>query len=325
MKTNISIFLLLLCLALGNPLFSQVVINDSLFYKQWYLNMSGDDNTRADIRVLDAWSRTMGNSNQKIADIEGDDSGANGYPLTSHDDLLGRITTQGYGLIGEHSTNVAGLLVANHNTIGIAGVNKYAQLYSYVYSDVAQWADKVRDARLDGNKIINISQGLYDPMTNVWEQLVEAYNGNIVTVVSAGNNGTSITYPAVYSNTIAVGSSTKDNTRSSFSNYGPQIEFLAPGGTDNNPANEKNIYTTSSNGSYAYVDGTSFAAPLVSGTASLLLAYNPDLTNEDVKNILISSCDKLEEMNGNDFTIYCGYGRINLKKAMQLLEPPYTI
>ncbi|MHB8132174.1 MAG: S8 family peptidase, partial [Mobilitalea sp.] len=243
MKTNISIFVLLLCLAFANPLFSQVVINDEFFYKQWYLNMPGDDNTRADIRVLDAWSRTMGNSSQKIADIEGDNGGTNGYPSTYHDDLLGRITTQGYGITGEHSTNVAGLLVANHNTIGIAGVNKFAQLYSYVYTDVDQWADKVRDARLDGNKIINISQGLNDPMTNVWEQLVEAYNNNIVTVVSTGNNGPSITYPAVYSNTIAVGSSTKYNARSQFSNYGPQIEFLAPGGSDDNPQNVDNIYT----------------------------------------------------------------------------------
>ncbi|MHB8132175.1 MAG: S8 family serine peptidase, partial [Mobilitalea sp.] len=77
--------------------------------------------------------------------------------------------------------------------------------------------------------------------------------------------------------------------------------------------------------SYAYVDGTSFAAPLVSGAASLLFAYKPDLTNEDVKNILINSCDKLPEMQGANFTNYCGYGRINLKKAMQLLESPYVL
>lgn len=97
--------------------------------------MSGDDNTRADIRVLDAWTRTMGNANQKIADIE-DDNG--GVPQTFHEDLLNRITANGL-VIGEHATNIAGLLVANHNNIGIAGVNKYAQLNSYVYMDVNEW------------------------------------------------------------------------------------------------------------------------------------------------------------------------------------------
>lgn len=326
MKTNIFILILVLFFSFFSSMFSQVVINDEYFGNQWYLYMPGDENTRADIRVLDAWSRTMGNSNQKIADIEGDHGGANGYPLTSHDDLQGRITTQGQGFVGEHSTAVAGLLVANHNTIGIAGVNKFAHLRSYLYSNYDQWADKVRDARLDGNKIINISQGTPDDIFQVGNRLAEAYNSNIVSVVSVGNNSTSITNPAVYASVIAVGSSTKDNTSSFFSNYGPQIEFLAPGGSDFTQNNPKNIFTTSSNGDYVYtVGGTSYAAPLVSGAASLLLAYKPNLSNEDVKNILILSCDKLPEMNGANFTNKCGYGRINLKKAVQLLESPCVL
>lgn len=138
MKTNI--FTLILILSFSVSLFSQVV-NDEFFENQWYLYMPGNENTRADIRVLDAWSRTMGNSNQKIADVEGDDGGNNGYPLTSHEDLLGRITTQGQGFIGEHSTAIAGLLVANHNTIGIAGVNKLAQLRFYLFTNDDEWAD----------------------------------------------------------------------------------------------------------------------------------------------------------------------------------------
>jgi Subtilase family len=321
MKINI-IFLFLL-LSFSGYIFPQVVINDEYFQNQWYLNMPGNENTRADIRVLDAWAITMGNSNQKIADIE-DDNG--GVPDLEHEDLIDRITTQGLGVTGEHSTNVAGLIVANHNTIGIAGMNKYAQLYSYVYSSNNQWADKIQDARLDGNQIINISQGTYTPLPGVYTKLAEAYSSNIITVVSVGNNTSNITYPAVYQGVIAVGSSTKANTSSSWSDSGPQIEFLAPGGIDFTQNNPQNIFTTSDNGGYVYAEGgTSLAAPLVSGAASLLLAYKPDLTNEDIKNILIYSCDKLQEMNGNNFTNKCGYGRINLKKAMQFLESPYTL
>jgi len=129
MKTKILKLILIFLFLFTCPLFSQVEINDEFFDRQWYLYMSGSESTRADIRVLDAWSRTMGNSNQKIADIEDD----NGYPNTYHPDLLDRIILQGFGFTGEHATNVAGLLVANHNTIGIAGVNKYAQLHSYTH------------------------------------------------------------------------------------------------------------------------------------------------------------------------------------------------
>ncbi|MBI5662389.1 MAG: S8 family serine peptidase [Ignavibacterium album] len=184
----------------------------------------------------------------------------------------------------------------------------------------------MRDAILDGNQIINISQGSYESMPDVAIRLMEAHNSNIVIVISAGNNNSSITNPGSFAGVITVGASTKDNTSATWTNYGSKINFLAPSGsTLLDPTNDKNIYTTSSNGSYKYASGTSMAAPIVSGAVSLMLAYKPDLTNEDVKNILRYSCDKLAEMGTNDFTTKCGYGRINLKKAMQFLDPPYTI
>lgn len=87
MKTYI--FTLFLVLSFSLSLFSQVV-NDPYFSNQWYLNMVGDENTRADIRVLDAWARTMGSS-FKIADIESDEGA---YPNTFHEDLIDRVTLQ---------------------------------------------------------------------------------------------------------------------------------------------------------------------------------------------------------------------------------------
>ncbi len=310
----------------SNFLFAQVTINDAFFNNQWYLNMQGNDNTRADIRILDAWSRTMGSSIQKIADIEDQ---ASGFPNSSHEDLINRINVHGIGTDGEHATQIAGILVANHNNKGIAGINKFASLNSYIFSSTNNWADwddRILDAISDGNKIINISQGTYARLPDVSIKLAQAYSNNIVTVVSAGNNNSSLTNPAKNLSVIAVGASTKDNTRASWSNFGPQIEFLAPGGSVlNDPLNDKNIYTTSLDGSYKYSSGTSMAAPIVTGATSLLLAYKPSLSNEDVKNILRYSCDKLPQMQGADFTDECGYGRINLKKAMQFLEAPYTI
>ncbi len=321
MKSQILIISLFI-LFFSNYLQSQVIPNDADFDKQWYLYMPGNDQTRADIRVLDAWQRATGNSTQKIADIE-DSYGA--FPALHEDLDNNRIITQGGGIAsGEHSTLIAGILIATHNTIGIAGINNYAKLYSYVYDTYEHWADKIRDARLDGNKIINISQGTADQLIDVYYRIAEAHENNIITVVSTGNQNTNITNPATFPGVIAVGSSTKLNARSYFSNSGPQIKFLAPGGSDFSSTNANNIYSTSSDGSYIYAGGTSLSAPQVSGAASLLLDYWPILTNDDILNILINSCDKLPEMQGQNFTNTCGYGRINLKKAFQLLEPPHV-
>ncbi len=91
--------------------------------------MTGSDNTRADIRILDAWTRTMGNSDQKIADIESIDDG---WPRDTHEDLSNRITKHGFGSIAEHATNIAGILIANHNSLGIAGINNYAR-FKFLY------------------------------------------------------------------------------------------------------------------------------------------------------------------------------------------------
>ena len=60
MKLSI-ILISLIILFSSNTLKSQVIPNDPDFAKQWYLNMVGSDETRADIRVLDAWQRSMGN------------------------------------------------------------------------------------------------------------------------------------------------------------------------------------------------------------------------------------------------------------------------
>lgn len=100
-------------------------------------------------------------------------------------------------------------------------------------------------------------------------------------VSAAGNKGyaekSSITYPAVYNQVIAVGAIDINNIRAPFSSVGSELDLVAPG---------KDVYSTTLNGQYSTVNGTSISAPHVVGVATLLWGEYPQLSNKQIKNIL---------------------------------------
>ncbi|HET9053094.1 MAG TPA: S8 family serine peptidase, partial [Cyclobacteriaceae bacterium] len=121
-------------------------------------------------------------------------------------------------------------------------------------------------------------------------------------VHAAGNddddNDTKPSYPTRYykdgkeaANWIEVGASswgTDSTLAADFSNYGKKsVDFFAPG---------VQLYSTTPANEYKAMDGTSFAAPAVSGVAALLMSYFPDLTPLQVKDILIKSSRKFDDL-----------------------------
>ena len=127
---------------------------------------------------------------------------------------------------------------------------------------------------------------------------VEDYPG--LFVWAAGNNGNNVdTLSDIedydLDNCISVGATDKDGNRSVWgsesSNYGEAVNIFAPGGK--NFSSDHNIPTTSLNNGYAYFNGTSAAAPHVSGTAALLLSYDQGLTAGEIKNILLNSAKSI--------------------------------
>jgi subtilisin family serine protease len=139
----------------------------------------------------------------------------------------------------------------------------------------------------------------------------------IVHFASAGNGGTEgMGFPARLSSVNAVGSASRNGTKSSFSSYGNGIAFVAPG---------QSIYTTDRTGSAGYnstnwvtIDGTSFSSPYAAGVAALLFSVNPTLTPTQVENAMKSTAD---DMGTAGYDTLTGWGMIDAAKAVQAVAP----
>ena len=281
-------------------LFIKYATNDAYFSQQWALNNTGQfgGTNGVDIKANQAWNITTGSPNIKIAIL---DSGVD----FTHPDLVNNLLT-GYDAAGgnnngnqsfmPHGTACAGIAAAQaNNTIGIAGVAHNCRILPVLMSDVplaSQVSNGLNWARTNGAKVVSMS--FYIPETNsVNTALSQAAASGCVLVAASGNDNVSTTnYPARNPNVIAVGAINRNGQRASFSNYGTNLDIVAPG---------TNIYTTdicgndgyTENNYYSDFDGTSAACPHVAGVAALVLSVRPDLTQAQVRQVLESTCTKL--------------------------------
>jgi subtilisin family serine protease len=151
--------------------------------------------------------------------------------------------------------------------------------------------------------VINMS---FDLSTNS-QELTNAVNfaasHNVVSVASSGNDGKQeVVYPAALQNVMGVASTNNSDQRSSFSNYGNQVVWVAAPG--------ENIVTTYPFGTYAASSGTSFSSPFVSGTASLLFNLSPNM-NQSKAALAVAHAKWLGPSMGN--------GRLDVFRALSAL------
>jgi subtilisin family serine protease len=119
--------------------------------------------------------------------------------------------------------------------------------------------------------VINMSFDLTTSSTELSDAISYASSNNVILVASAGNDGKQeVVYPAALQNVMGVASTNDLDQRSSFSNYGNQVVWVAAPG--------EGIVTTYPYDTYAAGWGTSFSAPFVSGTAALLVSAQPKIT-----------------------------------------------
>ncbi|HET6898678.1 MAG TPA: S8 family serine peptidase, partial [Vicinamibacteria bacterium] len=125
-----------------------------------------------------------------------------------------------------------------------------------------------------GAKVLNMSFSRPTPSAEMKLALDYAALRGVIAVASAGNEGTSQPrYPAAYDNVVGVAATTNDDVRSAYSNYGSKVSMAAPG---------DGVITTYPFGTFAATWGTSFATPMVSGAAALLVGIQGNASPSQV-------------------------------------------
>lgn len=294
--------------------------NDSLYSNQWALPKISWDR-------LDATASAF-NISSPSATIAIIDTGVD----YTHPDLAGVVDTANDWDFANndndamddnlHGTHVAGIAAAaTSNDIGVAGISinttkilpvkvlnqDGAGYYSWIANGIIYAADQ-------GAKVINLSLGGNVKSTTLENAINYAWNKGVVITAAAGNSGnTSRTYPAYYTNSIAVWASDPSDNKASFSSYGSWVDVGAPG---------VNILSTvplskdpdSTKDGYYYANGTSMATPHVAGLAGLLFSQHPDWTNQQVRSKIQSTTDPVPGRLFNRGSL--GKGRINVFKAL---------
>ncbi|MCB9027301.1 MAG: S8 family serine peptidase [Bdellovibrionaceae bacterium] len=227
-----------------------------------------------------------------------------------------------------HGTHVSGIIAAEHNDVEIMtdkvqGIAPKAKILPLKFIDseggglVSDAIEAIDYAVSRGAKVINASWGggCSESLRLKVNQLSQK---NVLFIAAAGNSSKDIDvkpeYPAAYTtdSIITVGAITKFNGLAYYSNYGEsRVHLFAPG---------DRIISTTPNNSYESLDGTSMAAPFVSGSAAVLWGDNPTASAQQIKYALLNSVEVEIDGGGNPLYVNATKGRLNLSKALSLLR-----
>lgn len=314
--------------------------NDPLFRSQYALYNPGgvlqipgspSGTSRADIKATSGWDYGKGSENLLVAVLD------TGVDYT-HPDLKNKVVSKGKDFANNdddafddhwHGTHVSGIIAAEtNNAEGVAGVAWYCKIlpakvitadgegdYDWLIQALV-WAADFEQNNLKVS-VINMSLGGSEPSSALEEALKYAYNKGIVLVAATGNESSQVLYPAAYDQyCLAVGASDYNDQVADFSNYGPEVDVVAPGIwiLSTYPL----ALTAPGHLPYAYATGTSMAAPHVSGLAALIKSKKPWLSPAEVMKVIKYTADDIGTPGRDD---YVGYGRINCERALK----PYRL
>jgi len=276
--------------------------NDPLYSQQYH-----HTRIQADL----AWDLHTGGSGAVIAIVD------TGVDL-QHSDFAGKLTA-GYDFVNNdtnadddqgHGTHCAGIAAAQgNNGYQTAGVSWGARimpvkvLSSSGSGTTANIIKGVDYAKNNGAHIISMSLGGGGYSQAFQDSINSAWAAGKIIIAAAGNSNTSaVSYPAAYSNVVAVASTTSTDARSSFSNYGSWVDVAAPG---------SNILASANGGGTTTMSGTSMATPVVAGLAALLKTKNTAASNSTIVNRIYSTADKISGTG-----TYWTQGRVNAYRAV---------
>lgn len=235
-----------------------------------------------------------------------------------------------------HGTHVTGIIAANgSNGIGIAGVAFGAKVLPLkaldcegagLLSDVARAIVFAAD---QGARIVSISLGSSSDSSTVRSAVQYAASRDVLVIIAAGNCGSDsplnprcgslneVSFPAAYTEALAVAATDVDDTRATFSTQGAYIDISAPG---RRIVSTVPTYATKVGSiGYAAFSGTSQATPFVAGVAALVWSREPSLSAAQVRARLTSTADDLGPAG---IDIAFGAGRVNALRAVGAAAVP---
>ncbi|MFC1600505.1 S8 family serine peptidase [Patescibacteria group bacterium] len=331
-----------------------ILPTDTFFNDQWALNNTGQTGglIDADIDLPEAWGITTGLSSVIIAVTD------TGIDYTHPE--LGGCMGEGCKVVGgydfynldsnpmddnSHGTHVAGIAAGiASNQKGIVGVCPNCKLLAAKFLNaggsgyIDDGMEAIQYSVNNGARVINASWGGGGYSQSAQDILDWTAASGVVFVAAAGNdNRPSPAYPAAYRNVLSIAATTKNDTKTSYSNYGVGwVDLSAPGGEVSGtgcryPLNDS-ILSTATGGTiwntygeecgilegqdkYIPLAGTSMAAPHVSGVAGLLFSYHPDWSAFFVAGQIKYTTDDIDGLNPT-YEGLLGRGRLNAFGAL---------
>ncbi len=298
-----------------------VTANDPLFDMQWNLTM---------VRLPEAWSRSLGSDNVVVAVIDSGIKAhpdlrpryLPGWDFVSNVDNAGDGDgrdddptdpgTPDESSSALHGMHVAGILGAHtDNAVGMAGVDWNCRILPVRVlgvqggkgsdtdiADAIRWAAGIHVAGAPDNptpaQVINLSFGGPGGSGLLQAAVNDAVALGVIVVAAAGNDGAdaSAYAPAGLDHVIAVGAVDQDGKLAYYSNRGPRVDLVAPGGDLSAGAGVVSTLWSPTDGwMYVAYNGTSQAAPHVAGVAALLKAIDPTIGADRARTLLSSTAD----------------------------------
>jgi serine protease len=266
-----------------------------------------------------------------------------------------------------HGTIVSGILAARtDNNEGVAGIGWNARLVPVRVAgkcgaEVADIVDGMRWAAgllvssrfswLPRNpnpvRIINLSFGGNRPCSRAYQSAIDELRAHgVLVVVAAGNGHGAVTRPANCRGVVAVAALNRDGFKAHYSNFGSEVTLATVGGDDASglwgpllgDGGLLSLYnsgvTAPAVGSYARSSGTSFATPIVAGTAALMLSLNANLSVQQlieglrrsarphVRSPWLAECSAQSSVRCLCTTSTCGAGILDAEQALLYARDP---
>jgi thermitase len=302
--------------------------------KNW--GLINNSHEHSDIGAVNAWKLEEGSPNVIVAVIDTGIDASHRDLATNlwHDPKLPGQNVYGWNFIVDqpnpfddhgHGTHVAGIIGAIADPqFGVSGVAHHVSIMPVkYYSDsnpgsvnLANTIRAINYAVDHGARIINYSGGGPEFSEDEYLAIRKAEARGVLFVAAAGNEHQDTDqvdnyyYPSAYrlSNIISVAATDIHNNLLPSSNWGyKKVDVTAPG---------ENIYSTLPGGRYGYMSGTSQATAFVTGVAALLLSMDPTLTPQELRQIIISSVDKIPQLQNK---VAAG-GKVNAYSALLALK-----